>query len=311
MNLSLAPIQGMTVAYYRHIYTEIFGGIDHCYAPFVSTNHMRKQNSPLFADILPENNTLAQQLIPQILGNNAKDFRFFANRIADMGYKEINWNIGCPYPNITRKKKGSGLLPYPDVITSFLDDVCMDDHYTLTVKMRLGMNHVDEGLKVIERLNDYKLGTVIIHGRIGQQKYEGTVDLDAFDALYAACKHDVTYNGDIFTVDDFHRIQNRYPTINNFMLGRGALRDPFLPSAIKGTVFTPRQKTKQLETFHNAVFSHYTAVCPDIHLLINKMKEFWTYTSHQIDKDGIFLDRIRRCTSLEAYTNTCKQIFML
>jgi len=306
MKLSLAPIQGMTLAYYRNLYNEIFGGIDTYYSPFIATTGMRKSGPTLFKDILPEVNDPSLEIIPQLLGNNPGDFKYFASRITDLGYNEINWNIGCPYPMVTKKKKGSGILPYPDMIRAILDEACKGS-YDLTVKMRLGLEHLDEGPKIIEVLNDYPLKGVTIHGRTGHQMYTGHVDLDAFETLYKASKHEITYNGDIFTVNDFKRIQERFPDINNFMLARGALRDPFLPAAIKGTFINPEDKILKIKKFHDTVFTHYASVLSGDKHLADKMKEFWTYLEGHIDPTGKFMKKVKKCTTITAYKSTVDQ----
>ncbi|MCK8059144.1 MULTISPECIES: tRNA-dihydrouridine synthase [unclassified Fusibacter] len=309
MKLFLAPIQGMTIALYRNLYAEYFGGIDTYYSPFIDTNNMRKSNSSLFKDILPQVNTKGLDVVPQLLSNNADNFKFFANTISAMGYKEINWNIGCPYPMVTKKKKGSGILAHPDMIREFLDEVCKDLTYDLTVKMRLGMDDLEEGIKVIEVLNDYPLCGVMIHGRTGRQMYTGTVDLDAFEVLYKSCQHEMTYNGDIFTVDDYNKINSRFPDIDNFMLGRGALIDPFLASDIKGGTLTTSQKFSIMKDFHDAVYSHYKSIISGDKHLCDRMKEFWMYTSVHLDPTGKFLKKIKKCTTIHAYLEVINQLF--
>lgn len=301
MNLYLAPIHGMTLAFYRTLYAETFGGFDAYYAPFIATTPMRKATSPVFNDINQENNLPSQKLIPQLLGNNGADLRFFASSIAKRGYDEVNWNIGCPFPSIIKKKKGSGILPQLGLIRGILEEVCLDNSYDLSVKMRLGLTNYEEGIEVIELMNDYPIKNVVIHGRLGTQKYEGVVDLDAFEALYRACKHPVIYNGDILSINDYRTIQKRFPAIDDFMLGRGALRNPFLALEIKGITVTYDQRLLFLKTFHTKAYNHYQTHCPTESLLLNKMKEFWTYASHQIDSTGVFLKKIRQCSTLADY----------
>lgn len=308
MKLYLAPIQGMTTALQRNIYTQLFDGIDACYAPFIATSHMRKRRSPLFQDILPENNGPCP-LVPQILSNNSDDFIFFSKVIADMGYEEINWNIGCPFPMLTKKRKGSGILPYPEAIDAFLDDVCKNLSYKLTVKMRLGLNNPGEGLKVMEVLNKYPLHAVILHSRTGSQRYNGKVDLDAFEAHRDVCQHKLIYNGDIFTKDDFLRIQKRFPEIDRFMLGRGALRFPFLASEIKGFTYTVEDKVRRFKAYHDAVYDHYTEDIEDLQIRFSKMKEFWVYAAHSVDETGDFLRTIRQCHSRSEYEDACNRMF--
>lgn len=308
MKIILAPIQGVTFAHYRNLHAQIFGGVDTYYAPFIATTNVKNIGMKVFKDILPEYNDQSIHVLPQLIGKEGNDFRKYANIITELGYKEIDWNIGCPYHTVTKKKKGSGILPYPRMIRTFLEEVCKDTHYDLTVKMRLGYEDYDEGIEVIKILNEYPIKGVTIHGRTAEQLYNGHVDLDAFDRLYEICEHEVTYNGDIFTKEDFDRIQNRYPKINHFMLARGALRDPFLPAAIKGVSVPDNKKLEIIKDFHDGVYNHYRDILSGDKHLTDKMKEFWYYTSTHLDHDGKFMKKIRKVKSREAYLDIVHQM---
>ncbi|WP_010251061.1 tRNA dihydrouridine synthase [Acetivibrio cellulolyticus] len=309
MNLFLAPIQGMTIAGYRNAFARHFGNIDAYYTPFISSSEVDKVNNLLLKDILPEYNDPAVKLVPQLLGNDGAQFKAFACAISDIGYHEINWNIGCPYPTVTKKKKGSGILQHPDMIKKVLDTACSDSSYTVTVKMRLGWDKLEEGMRVMDVLNDYPLGGVIIHARTGIQMYEGHVDLEEFETLAASCKHEVTYNGDIFTHDDFLRISSRLPFIKNFMLGRGALSDPFLPTVIKGQTVSDANKISIVREFHNEIFNYYKCKLSGDKHLCDKMKEFWYYMHVHLDKDGKYMKKIKKCHRTSEYLELVNQIF--
>lgn len=301
MNLSLAPIQGMTTANYRNHFHRIFGGIDTYYTPFITTTKQDKCSKALFKDADRTLNDKDIDLIPQLLGNSGQDFKVYAKVLVEMGYTTINWNIGCPYPMITKRKRGSGILPYPEMISAFMETVCDNKNYKLTVKMRLGLESMDEGPKVMAVLNDYPIHEVIIHGRIGAQKYTGTVDLVAFDNLLQLSKHDVIYNGDIFTVEDYMSIIQRFPKVKGIMLGRGALYNPFLPSMIAGKVYDEAEKYEMLRLFHKAIFDHYQSILSgDTHLL-HRMKEFWSYTGQPLDPSGKAFKQIKKSKTLTAY----------
>lgn len=308
MKLILAPMQGMTTAHYRNAYNKIFGGFDEYYSPFISTTEKNSHSKSLFKDIFPEANDKDIKLIPQLLGNNGEDFRYYASTITDLGYKEINWNIGCPFPTVTKKKKGSGILAHPDMIKSFLDEVCKDESFDLTVKFRLGLNELEEGKKVVEIMNDYPLKGVTLHGRTGSQRYTGTVNLDSFEILREMCRHDMTYNGDIYTVDDYNRISEKFPMIDKFMLARGALRDPFLASAIKGNSLKSEDKLSKMKEFHDSVYNDYKNKLSGDKHLIDRMKEFWMYNSVHLDSDGKFMKKIRKCNSLSVYKSIVNQM---
>lgn len=309
MKLFLAPIQGMTIAGYRNAFARHFGNIDAYYTPFIATSEVNKVNNLLLKDILPEFNDMEVTLVPQLLSNDGDQFRAFACAISDMGYREINWNIGCPYATVTSKKKGSGILPYPDLIKKVLDIACLDSSYRVTVKMRLGWDRLEEGMRVMEVLNDYPLGGVIIHARTGIQMYEGHVDIEAFEMLAASCKHEVTYNGDIFTHDDFLHISSRLHFVKNFMLGRGALSDPFLPAIIKGKVVLDDKKIDIVKDFHNEIFNYYKCKLSGDKHLCDKMKEFWDYMQVHLDKDGRLVKKIKKCHRASEYLELVNQIF--
>jgi tRNA-dihydrouridine synthase len=308
MKLLLAPIQGMTMAYYRNLYEEIFGGFDSYCAPFISTSNKKSASPILFRDLLKENNNKNIKVLPQILSNNGPDFRHYASMITSMGYNDINWNIGCPYATVTKKKKGSGILMYPDMVKEFLDEVTKDDSYNLTVKMRLGLNDLEEGIEIVKILNDYPLSGLIIHGRTGVQKYKGNVNLDSFETLSSLSKHEITYNGDIFTYDDFKNIQKRFPSIDKFMLGRGALRDPFLASKIKGIDIPNNIKIEKMKLFHDSVYNHYKNKLSGDQHLCDKMKEFWSYASVNLDPKGKFLKKIKKCHRCDKYMDIVNEM---
>jgi tRNA-dihydrouridine synthase len=308
MKLSLAPIQGSTNAFYRTLIDEMFGGFDTYYSPFIGTTDPLKASKVLFKDLYPENNKESISVVPQLLGNNGHDFNYYADQIVQMGYSEINWNIGCPFPTVTKKKKGSGILEFPEMIETFLDEVCKHKNYDLTIKMRLGLTEFDEGKKVMELLNNYPLKAVILHARTGDQKYEGVVNLEAFEEQYNLCQHELIYNGDIFTVEDFNRIQKRFPSIDEFMLGRGALRDPFLASEIKGTAYSNEEKRQMIKTFHDTVLNYSIEKLSGDKHITDRMKEFWSYLSYHMDPTGKNMKKIKKCKTVAAYTDTAEQL---
>lgn len=301
MEVILAPIHGLTHAFYRNNYDAIFGGFDTYYAPFISTTDLRLDDSVLFDDVLPTNNSSSIKLIPQILSNNGEDFTYFGNRIADFGYNEINWNLGCPQRKITKKMKGSVLMSHPDLVKRVLDQVCRDKTFDLTVKIRLGVTGLEDGMEVIELLNDYPLSGVIIHPRTAKQMYGGQVDLNAFESVYKQCKHEVTYNGDIFTKEDFYKMQKRFPSINKFMIGRGALKNPFLPMSIHGIELSHKEKLNKLMEFHDGILEHYIKSIPTELRVIGKMKEFWPYLAWFFDSSSDLIKQIRSTNNYKDY----------
>jgi tRNA-dihydrouridine synthase len=135
--LSLAPLRGFTNALYRNLYAAHFQGIDIAIAPFINTLSVKQINRSHIKDILPENNH-AMPVIPQIIGNDPAGFIQLATTCHDLGFDTINWNLGCPAPMVANKRRGSGMLPHPESIKAFLDDVVPRIPTRLSIKTRIG-----------------------------------------------------------------------------------------------------------------------------------------------------------------------------
>lgn len=233
--LILAPMQGLTELMFRKVYHRCFpGALDYAISPFLSLTHGNLTEAwEKIDDVLPEPNRDSIPVIPQILGKEPVEFIDLANRLFDIGYTEINWNIGCPMRRVTAKHRGSGILPYPDEVDRILGQVIPHLKPRLSVKMRLGLKSPDEIFNLIPVLNNYPLLNVTIHPRTGRQQYTGQVDLETFSRALPLLHHKVIYNGDICTPADYRRISQRFPSIQEFMIGRGILYDPLLPLKIK------------------------------------------------------------------------------
>ena len=233
--LILAPMQGLTELMFRKVYNTCFpGALDLAISPFLSLTHGNLADAwKKIDDVLPEANQDSIPVIPQILGKEPIEFVELANRLHEIGYTEVNWNIGCPMRRVTAKHRGSGILPYPDEVRSILDYIMPRLRPALSVKMRLGLHSPDEIFNLIPVLNDYPLLNITIHPRTGKQQYSGQVNLDTFEQTLPLLKHQVIYNGDLCTVADYRRLRQRFPKIQHYMIGRGILYDPLLPLKIK------------------------------------------------------------------------------
>lgn len=277
--LILAPMQGLTELMFRRAYQQCFpGAIDLAISPFLSLTHGNLTAAwKKIDDVIPQDNVGSIPVIPQILGKEPLEFVDLANRLYDIGYTEINWNIGCPMRRVTAKHRGSGILPYPAELQSILDQIIPQLKPQLSVKMRLGLNDKQEIHRLIPILNQYPLANVTIHPRTGRQQYSGHVDLDAFEEALPLFKAPVIYNGDICTLSDYRTIIQRFPQIKDVMIGRGVLYDPLLPLKIKG-IITPDDRESSLRAAQLFITTLTQAILdrdvPD-ESKMRKLKEYW------------------------------------
>ncbi len=309
--LILAPLQGVTDVVFRQVYARHFTGIDQAMAPFISTMGGRRLKPSRLKDVDPALNT-AFPIIPQILGNNPDDFIYLGDYLFDMGYAQVNWNLGCPHSKIAKKQRGSGLLSHPDKIDAFLSRVIPAMKPGLSVKIRLGRKNKEEIQDLIAMFNTHKLDEIILHARTGEQMYTGTADIDAFERAMKACTHPMVYNGDIVDTASWEKIRQRFPEISRFMIGRGILSNPFLPEQIKGlktdshppdSQDNDSQKRERLKNFHTDLFNSYKQVFSGPGHLIGRMKGFWNYLGPSFENSKKPLKKLLKANSEQDYSD--------
>ena len=271
--LSLGPFQGITDAPFRNVFKRHFGGIDKFYTPFFTGIHKEEHAKNLQGEEIDPRCNDVETLTPQILSTDAEEILRFAKQCKELGYKEINLNMGCPFPRVANKKRGCGLLPYPDKVEAMLDRVFEEIDIKFSVKCRLGYFSPEEIDAILPIFNKFPLSELIIHPRIGKQLYKGEADVERFKELMPQINAPLVYNGDIVSVESFERIRGvieslscgglrvkpamtpieetspksvivdkdpQSPVLKGYMLGRGILANPFLAEDIKASVIKNR-----------------------------------------------------------------------
>jgi len=285
MHLILAPLQGVTEFPFRNAYAGFFTGINESFSPFIPCVTGVSVKPAHMRDVLPASQHPAMELVPQVLGNKAAPMRLMAEAFARAGYREMNWNLGCPSSTVSRRMRGCGLMPYPGTVRQILDELMPQLPLSLSVKLRLGMHSRDETFPILDVLNEYPISRIILHPRLGAWQYSGEPDLDAFEAALPMSNHPVVYNGDINDAGFFQKLQERFPELDSWMLGRGVLMNPFLPSILKGAQPPSYGNARaQLVAFHERLVGNILASGVTEHRLVARLKEYWGYFSKWFDE---------------------------
>ena len=304
-----SPLQGFTDFRFRNAFHRYFGGIDTFYSPYIKLNGKLVIKGSYERDILPENNTTLE-VIPQIITNDAEEFLFVAKYVQQLGYKELNWNLGCPYPMVAKCGMGSGLISNTLQIEHILKRVHSETDIIVSMKMRMGYENPTEILDVFPILEQYPIKNIAIHARIGKQLYKGGVDLDSFQKCLDTSKQKIYYNGDITSVEKFRMMQERFPSIDHWMIGRGLIADPFLPSMIKNnTTEYPKNKLEIFEAFHDTIYQEYDAYLSGPTPIRMKMLGFWEYFSESFSNPQKTFKKIKKAGNSKNYEIVVKEIF--
>jgi tRNA-dihydrouridine synthase B len=308
ITLLSSPLQGFTDFRFRNAFHKYFGGIDTFYAPYIRMNGKLVIKSSYKRDLKIENNDTLE-VIPQIMTNSDEEFLFVVKYIQELGYNELNWNLGCPYPMVTKKGMGSGLICNPEKIDHILKRVHNETDITVSMKMRMGYETPKEIQDVFPVLDKYPLKNIAIHARIGKQLYKGGVDLESFQQCIDNTKHKLYYNGDITSVAGFKEMQERFPNIDHWMIGRGLIADPFLPKMIKdNTTNYPENSMEIFKNFHDTIFEQYKEFLSGPTPIRMKMLGFWEYFAQSFDNPQKVYKKIKKASNIQKYQVTVTEI---
>ena len=300
MQFYLAPLQGLTDWIFRESYSQHIGRFDKTFTPFIRVQSGDFYRPSQCNDLLPAHNVF-QKPVPQFLGNTAESFKRFEKLCLEHDYTEANINMGCPYPMVTGKRMGAGLLAHPTEAANLLEGIFAETKLKISIKCRLGQESTAEFEPLIPIFNAFPLEEIIIHPRIGKQQYKGSVDLDAFTEYVPQLKHPVCYNGDILTVADIEKVQALVPQIDHFMIGRGILQNPFLLAEIRKLELTQAEKVKILRNFHISIIEYCKQkYSGDLHLL-KRFEELWEYHANQFENGHKIYKLVKKCKTLAQY----------
>lgn len=305
MEFYLAPMEGITGYIYRNAHEKYFGTVDKYFSPFIAPNQNRCMNTREIQDVLPEHNQ-NMNLIPQILTNKAADFIRTCEKLEELGYNEVNLNLGCPSGTVVAKKRGSGFLSDLGLLEEFFDTVFKLVNIKVSVKTRIGIEDAAEFERLIPLYNRYPISELIVHPRVQKDFYKNQPNLEMFAQAVKRCNMPVCYNGDIFTVSHYQTFIEKFPTIDKIMVGRGVLVNPNLIGKIKDGC--PLDK-ETLRAFHEQLQEDYSQVLSGDRNLLFKMKELWFYLHHCFTEPEKYYKKIKKAEKLSAYEVAVNALF--
>ncbi len=317
--LELAPMEGCTGYVYRKTFHKYFSGVDKYYTPFLSANHNFRFKKRELKEVSPSLNE-GMHLVPQIITNNAEQFVWSCEKMADLGYREVNLNAGCPAGTVFAKRKGSGMLydlaDYEDFLNAVFRDLEKKKvPVAVSVKTRIGVSDTEDLEYLMELYNKYPISELIIHPRVREDYYKKPIRIREFLTAKDMSKNPVCYNGDIaFFEEESTFYGNTKPEIEKLisdeslagiMCGRGALRDPSLFRRLRGG---ERLTHKELSDFMNELWQEYCIEMDSPGNAMFRMKELWGYTAMLFNDVEKPLKAIRKAKNPDVYVNASREI---
>lgn len=301
MRYYFAPMEGLTDSIYRRLHNTYFPGVDKYFTPFFSPTVHRKL-TPKEARELPPAGALSCCVVPQILTKVPADFLWMAQQCQQLGYQQVDLNLGCPSGTVTAKGKGSGMLLNPDGLDAFLDSVFSHSPIPISVKMRLGFYTREEFPKLLEIISRYPVYELTVHPRVRNDFYKGPVDMASFSLAAETSVAPLCYNGNLVNLEQADHIAAQFPNVQAMMIGRGLIGDP-------GMVTEGGTNIKTLEQFTENLFDSYAEAFGSVRNAMFRMKEHWRYLSCRFDGSERLYKKLRKTTDLQEFRSITREMF--
>ena len=189
----------------------------------------------------------AEQPVALQLGGADADRLAMAAAIgAQLGYAEINLNVGCPSDRVQEGRFGACLMAEPDLVARCIAAMQRRVAVPVTVKCRIGIDDQDSEAdfqRFVDRVAEAGCSVFIVHARkawlsgLSPKENREIPPLD-YDRVYRlkAARPDLTVvvNGGITTIEAAER---HLAHVDGVMLGRAAYRQPYLLAEVDRRFF--------------------------------------------------------------------------
>ncbi len=198
----------------------------------------------------------------QIGGSNPDELAEACKISEDYGYKEINFNLGCPSKKVQKNKFGACLMQEPDLVARCLEKMTKATKLPITIKTRIGYNNVEnfDFLKsFIQKTKDAGSQKFIIHARIALlKKLSPKENLNIpplkYDFVYKLKEYfkndEIIINGGIKTLQE---IRNHFLKVDGVMIGRAVYHSPYFLAEIEREIFGNTNVPTRAEVMENLI----------------------------------------------------------
>ncbi len=228
-------------------------GASYCFTELTSTaGFVRK------AETFKRKVDLKTEVGLQFISNNKNELKESIRIVKDNEFydnlenvKSIDLNLGCPSIKMMEQNMGSALLNQPHLIRELFQTMKKHSHLPISAKIRLATNskHKKQSqpyLRIAKIAKEEGLDFITIHGRTAGQMYEGDVDIEAIKEVKEKVDIPLIGNGNIFD----KRSAKEFDFCDAIMIGRQALKDPFIFGELKGKEYDfEREKIKCIKNY--------------------------------------------------------------
>lgn len=304
--LILAPMQDITdLPFWRVM--QHYGGADLYYTEYFRVHRDSTPERGILASI--DRNPTGRPVIAQMIGEHIPSLVRTAKALQQHAVVGIDLNLGCPAPVVCRKNAGGGLLKHLDQIAAILTALREVVEVAFTVKSRIGYDHPEEFDALLDCFAAHEVDAFTIHGRTVREMYRTQVHLDRIAQAVGRLKAPVFANGNVLSVALARETMERTGAAG-LMIGRGAIRNPWLFSQIRDA-YEGREPYAPTLRDLRAYIDHLFAETRLPHLSeaanVAKMKKYMNFIGQGIGEEEAFLRQIRRAQTEEQFRTLCDE----
>jgi len=182
----------------------------------------------------------------QVGGSNKNDLAEVAKIAEDMGYDEININLGCPSKKVQKNKFGACLIKEPDLVAECIHEMVNSCKIPVTAKTRIGFDDVEEFdylNNFVNKISSAGSKTIILHARKailkGLSPRENLkipkLNYEMVNQIKKANQDlEIIINGGITNCE---QIQSHLENVDGVMIGRAIYQSPYLLADIEKDIF--------------------------------------------------------------------------
>jgi tRNA-dihydrouridine synthase A len=198
----------------------------------------------------------------QIGGSNPAELAEACKISEDYGYKEINFNLGCPSKKVQKNKFGACLMQEPDLVAECIESMSNSTKLPITIKTRIGYDDIEDFeflKKFIQRTKDAGSKKFIVHARRAiLRKLSPKENLNIpplkYDFVYKLkeCFNDdeIIINGGIKNIQD---IKDHLAKVDGAMIGRAIYHSPYFLTDIEKEIFNNDNAPSRSEVMENLI----------------------------------------------------------
>ncbi|HEV2314731.1 MAG TPA: tRNA dihydrouridine synthase DusB [Candidatus Acidoferrales bacterium] len=275
----LAPMAGVTDTIFRRVIRSL-GGCGLIMTEFTSAEGVTRSAAKTLRYLYFDQDE--HPIAAQLFGANPEVMATAAALVEDLGFDQIDINLGCPAKKVV-KCGGSGLLKDLQQLGRVLAAVRAAAKIPMTIKMRSGWDDANiVAVEVARMAEGIGVEAVAVHPRTRTQAYSGQADWSIIARVKQAVKIPVIGNGDVRIPQDAERMIAE-TGCDAVMIGRTAATNPWIFRQME-QYFATGHYDEPSEADRYRLLSGYfrSLVAADLPDAIGKMKQFACWFTHGV-----------------------------